>query len=473
MGEIILYASLLFEMLGLLCAADAVMNGRTPQGTVAWVAALIAIPPVAVPFYAMFGARRLAGYVRARRRGVEAINKLVRTAYDELQPFRASPPGTTSDPVTRVQDPLLVLPATHSNDTRVLIDGADTFAAIFAAIDAATQYVLIQFFIIHDDALGKELLKHLTAALARGVRVYFLIDSVGCKKLPRAYRRTLAERGAEVLLFRPSRAPRFRIQLNFRNHRKIVVADGKVGFIGGLNVGDEYMGLDKHFGPWRDTHMQITGPAVQALQMAFVEDWYCVSRRLPKLQWKPTPSAANARIAIVASGPADDIESCVMMFLHLIHSAHKRLWIATPYFIPDEAILAALQAAAFRGVDIRIIVPKLPDHPLVHLAARSYYHDAMLAGIHIHVYQKGFMHQKVALTDHLVAIGSANLDNRSLHINFEVTAVCDHAKLVEEVEAMLEHDLESCKEMNPSVFNKSPWLSRAASRLTRLVAPML
>jgi cardiolipin synthase A/B len=464
-----------FEIAGIICAALAVMKGRTPQGTIAWVAALIFMPFIAVPVFAMFGAHRFDGYVRARRRGTSTLSSLVRVAYELMKPYRELGPGVdrraSGEVVAEMFDSL---PACRGNATRLLIDGEATFAAIFKAIDAAEHSVLVQFFIVNDDRLGRHMLDRLLAARKRGVEVYFLYDSIGSKKLTRDYTKTLARAGVRVRAFKPSRAPRFRLQVNFRNHRKVLVVDGRVAFLGGHNVGDEYMGQDPSVGPWRDTHLEIQGPAVQAAQMSFVEDWYCVTQQLPELDWHPKPvEGAKGRIAIVATGPADELETGVLLFMHLIGGAHRRLWIATPYFVPDSGVLSALQAAAIRGVDVRILVPQHPDHPVVHVAAASYYEDALRAGIRVFKYQRGFMHQKVVLSDNIAMVGSANLDNRSMRINFEISAVCDHANLAEEVAAMLETDLTRCREMSLKDFEHDTWLRQLSVRLARLAAPIL
>lgn len=479
-------AYIALEVVGIIFAADAVMHGRTPQGTIAWVAALVAFPLVAVPAYLLFGARRIAGYVRARRRGVGKLTELAGRVHDALSPFREATPGVL-DPAKA--DVLALLPVTGANALELLIDGAATFDAIFRAIDGAKRTIAVQFYIVRDDHIGRALADRLLAARARGVRVWFLYDSIGSSKLPRAYTARLRDAGVEVEDFRPSRAPRFKVQLNFRNHRKTVVVDGAVAFIGGHNVGDEYLGKNDAIGPWRDTHVAIRGPAALAAQLAFVEDWYCCTRSLPDLPWTPIPAAPSlpapagphGRVAVIPSGPADELETALFLVLQLIHASRARLWIATPYFVPDEAVTAALQAAALRGVDVRVLLPRRSDNRLVDLAARAAVDELFAAEVSVFEHgvrgmkgsRGGFMHQKVLLADGAAAVGSANMDNRSFRINFEITAVSNDADFVSSVEVMLMKDFAGSARLTREDLRRGGWPARLVRRIARLFGPIL
>ncbi|MGH7133289.1 MAG: cardiolipin synthase [Phycisphaerales bacterium] len=460
---------LLVQAGGIWAAMDAIMTGRTAQGTIAWAIALVLVPVIAIPFYLVFGSRRFNGYVRARRKGTLAINQLARDVHAKMLPFS---PGTGPHPAAL--DTLAVQPLTTGNRVRLLVDGDATFTAIFDAIDRAERYVLIQFYIIRDDATGRRMLDVIRQARARGVRILILYDWVGSASLPRKYVRELEALGAEVQSFRTRRGPRNRFQINFRNHRKIVVVDGREAFLGGLNVGDEYMGLHRVFKPWRDTHCSIEGPAVQAAQLTFVEDWYWATRHIPELEWTPRPTKDGAQSALVVpSGPADEVDTCALLFTHLMHSARKRLWIATPYFVPDEAITSALQLAALRGVDVRVIIPDKTDHKVAWFAAHSYYPDILPVGVKLYRYQQGFMHQKVLLSDDTAAVGTANLDNRSLRINFEVTMVVPDEAFAEQVTAMLRKDMERCTGVGKNDLDRRRWPFRLTVRAARLLAPIL
>jgi cardiolipin synthase len=460
---------IVLTLVGVALALDAIWNTRTAQGTLAWVFALIFIPVVGIPFYLVFGSRRFNGYVRARRRGNTRINRLARSAYDTLKPYASNAQPTQSK---SAMDFLGVLPMTGGNDARLLINGHATFEAIFAAIDRATDYVLVQFYIVRDDTLGRKLLKHLQDARSRGVRCYVLYDEVGSSKLKRLL---LAMRGmgVDVSAFKTTKGPRNRFQINFRNHRKIVVCDGTVAFIGGHNVGDEYVDLVPTRAPWRDTHVELRGPCVQAVQLAFCADWNWAMGSVPELNWCAQPVSANERVFILPSGPADDVDTFQLLTLQLITDARSRIWIASPYFVPDEAIHAALQLAALRGVDIRVIFPQNPDSTLVRLANRALWPDLLGPGVKLFTHGRGFMHQKVMVFDDSACVGTANLDNRSLRINFEITALIDDPVFAAETIAMLEDDLLHCTPVAPDAWTKLTVLQRLASRTARMFDPIL
>jgi cardiolipin synthase len=486
-ASVIAAAALLIHVIGLALAMDAVMIGRTAQGTLGWVVALIGLPYLAIPVYVLFGSRKFYGYLRARRSGNADLDRVAGSLARNLRAAAlAIGAGSWDD---HGLGRLGIMPATTGNRVDLLIDGPQTFDAIFAALDRAARYVLVQFYIIRDDGLGRRLQERLLAARRRGVRVHVLYDTIGSHALPRQYERALRDAGCEVHGFCPSRrfASRNRFHLNFRNHRKIVVVDGREAFLGGHNVGDEYLGTAAGLPPWRDTHVRLRGPSVQAVQLAFLEDWFWASGNVPDLEWTPTPavpdpdeppdscrgdSGEGQRVLIVPSGPPDEVETCALMFLELIHSARRRLWIATPYFVPDEQIISALQLAAFRGVDVRIIIPDRPDLLLVRYSAYSYYPDVLPHGVKLYRYMPGFMHQKVTLADRTAAVGTANLDNRSFRINFEITAVVIDDEFAARVEAMFHRDFERCHRVSQHEFDRRSWGFRLLARLSRLLAPI-
>jgi cardiolipin synthase len=283
----------------------------------------------------------------------------------------------------------------------------------------------------------------------------------------------LREAGVECESFGINRHWWSRLQLNFRNHRKIVVVDGKTAFLGGLNVGDEYLGRDVRYGAWRDTHLQLRGPVVQAVQMVFLEDWFWATERVPELHWNTYPETADQVAAVIPTGPADPADSWQLVVAEAANSSRQRLWIASPYFVPDEGVLTALQAAAIRGVDVRILLPERADHLLVWLSAFSYYEQSIPYGIRLFCYQRGFLHQKVMLSDdRLAAVGTANLDNRSFRLNFEITAFSPDPGFVDEVEHMLSVDFTHSHEVAVEDFTERSFLFRAACRAARLFAPI-
>jgi cardiolipin synthase A/B len=283
----------------------------------------------------------------------------------------------------------------------------------------------------------------------------------------------LRDAGVECHSFGINRYWWSRLQLNFRNHRKIIVSDGETALIGGFNVGDEYLGKNPKFGIWRDTHLELRGPVVQAVQMVFLEDWFWAANHVPDLRWETQPEAADQIAAIIPTGPADPADSWQLIVAEAANSARERLWIASPYFVPDEGVLTALQAAAIRGVDVRILIPERPDHLMVWLSAFSYYENSLPYGVRIFRYHLGFLHQKVMLIDRrLAAVGTANLDNRSFRLNFEITAFSTDKSFVREITEMLRGDFEQAREANIGDFTGRPFLFRAACRAARLFAPI-
>jgi cardiolipin synthase len=353
------------------------------------------------------------------------------------------------------------------------VDGDATFASILSGIDAATDYILFQFYIVHDDEIGREVKTHLMDKAREGVRVYFLYDEVGSHDLPRSYLDDLRTAGVEVSAFNTRQGRRNRFQINFRNHRKVVVVDGRVSWVGGHNVGDEYLGRDPEFGHWRDTHVRIEGPAALEVQFSFVEDWYWATGTIPELDWVPTASEDNTTVLILPSGPADDLETAGLMYTHAINTAQERVWIASPYFIPDESVMAALHLAGLRGVDVRILIPDKADHLGVYLGAFTFVGPAAKTGARFYRYTEGFLHQKVMVVDDVAAtIGTANFDNRSFRLNFEITAVIADSAFVEEVAAMLEADMENATPMPADALEQKPFWFRLAAKTAALTAPV-
>jgi len=377
-------------------------------------------------------------------------------------------------PAGRAAERLAGIPYLRGNGVDLLVDGNATFESILAGIDSAQSYILFQFFIVHDDEIGREVKDHLIRKARDGVRVYFLYDEVGSHDLPNSYKDELRAEGVEVFNFHTQKGPRNRFQLNFRNHRKVVVVDGAVAWIGGHNVGDEYLGRDPKFGHWRDTHVRITGPAALAAQLSFVEDWYWATGTILSLDWTPRPAAgSDIPVLIVPSGPADDLETANLMFVHAINTARQRIWIASPYFVPDRSVVVALQLAGLRGVDVRILIPAKADHLLVYLAAFAYFEDAGAAGVKFYRYTDGFLHEKAMLIDDGVAtIGTANFDNRSFRLNFEITGVVIDSAFAGQVEQMFEDDFRNARLVEgDELADKSFWF-RLAARLAALTAPI-
>jgi cardiolipin synthase len=471
--QLIGIAALILHACGLAAAIHALLYSRTPQGAIAWAVFLFMFPYVVLPAYLIFGRGKFQGYVRARRAGDSQIDHIARALEKKLRLFRVRTDEV--DPSYRALEEFPKMPFTSHNDARLLVNGQAAFDAMFAGIESAREYILVQFYIIRDDAIGQDLKARLMKKSREGVRVYVLYDEIGCYYLPKSYRRELTEAGALILPFRTSRGVRNRFQINFRNHRKIVLVDGRVAYVGGMNVGDEYMGRSPRFGPWRDTAVEVTGPVVQAIQFSFLEDWHWATGDVPELEWAPRPAEeGNQNALMLASGPSDDLETCELFFVHSINAAKRRLWIASPYFVPDGPLICALQLAALRGVDVRIMLPERPDHKMVYLAGFSLIEETAPSGVKFYRYEPGFMHHKVILVDDdFAAVGTANFDNRSTRLNFELMLLFADEPFAGQVAKMLEDDFANCRLDTAEAFAARGFWFHLAVRVARLMAPLL
>ena len=461
-ASMITAAIVLFHLLGMLAAMHAVMHTRTPQGAIGWALGLLLLPYVTLLPYLYLGSNRFLGYLSNQQawtsshRPEDQRRQLVHdncARYASISAFQGRP-------------------FRSGHQLRLLIDGNAAFDAMMTAMAEAKHCLLVQFFIFHDDQLGRRVQKLLLERAAAGVVVCVLYDGVGSHDLPRHYIDALRTGGVAIHAFATHRW-RNRFQLNFRNHRKIVVVDGARAFVGGLNVGDEYLGLKPPLAPWRDTHLELRGPAVSDLQQLFARDWQWITGAAPPML-PATPGSGDASALIVASGPADTQETCSLFFTAAIDAARSRFWLATPYFVPDNAVLAALRLAVARGVDVRILIPSRPDHRTVFLASTLHAFEALSAGIRMYRYQPGFTHQKVFLIDDDTAmVGSMNLDSRSFRLNFEVSALIVDTAFASDVEAMLTDDFTRALPVEKGEYLDAPYLRRVAMHVARLFDPLL
>ena len=462
-GAVLLVA----EILGILLAIHAVMQPRSSQGAIAWFIALIALPVVTVPLYTVFGRTRFLGYTEAMREAAEIVGERLHEWLENMNAMAAKPrPGL--EVIEALAKNLTYVPFLRANRVELLVDGAETYDNMISAIESARSYVLVQFYIVRDDVIGRRLRDALVAKARSGVQTFFLYDEIGCIKLPAAYLDVMRKEGVEVSGFKTTKGRSNRFQINFRNHRKLLVVDGRSGFIGGNNLGEEYLG-------YRDTHLRIDGPAAQHIELSFLKDWYWATGQLPAVASKITAAeTSDQAVAIVNTGPADITAYCSILFSSLVSNARSRLWITSPYFVPNDAMVVALQAAALRGVDVRIILPDKADQRIVELASFTYYDDMLNNGVRLYRYRDHFMHQKVILVDDTVAgIGTVNLDNRSLYLNFEATALVADHDFVKQVEAMLMDDFDNSMAVKSEHFDNKSLPFRVASQLARLASPLL
>jgi cardiolipin synthase A/B len=459
---------------GIASALHAAVRTRTAQGAVAWSISLITFPYLALPLYWVFGRGKFHGYVAARRSGDLKIHHLAADLRRRLESGHqaALPPDAVH---LRVFEHLVGLPFSGGNDVHLLKDGEEAFADMFAAIDAAEDYLLLQVYILRDDDLGRDLKARLVRRAGDGLPVHLLYDEIGSYGLPRAFIGELTAAGVSVCPFGTTQGPVNRFQLNFRNHRKILIADGRVAFVGGLNFGDEYLGRDAAIGPWRDTHLRLE-PGRRCRQSS-----WCSSRTGtgppggPGAELGTGAVPARGQRVLPANRPGDPRDSCELFFLEALRSTRRRIWIASPVLRARRADrLAALAlAAAARG---RRAHPAAADRPTSCSCTCRLFHtirNPRTGHRHLSLCE-GFLHQKVLLVDDdLASVGTANLDNRSFRLNFELSIVVWDRGFAAAVAAMLEEDFASSRLVTAGELDERSFWFRFGVSLSRLLAPVL
>lgn len=455
--------ALAIGVMSIVASYRALLTSRTPQGAVGWILFIILLPLIGTLFYLVFGYADYKRFARARR--LSDATSLEDATVDAPTPARPSRLAAFSR--------IARLPVTEGNDMTLLIDGHATFDALHAAIRGATSRIMVQFYTIEDDTVGQAFRDILIERATAGVEVFLLHDELPFFGLPSAFKRSLRDAGVRISRTRGPKRLLGPFQLNFRNHRKLVVVDDTVAFTGGINLSRAYIGQSA-LGAWRDTFARFRGPVVTQLALHFISDWRWATQEdldQPEVATTTPPGPLNA--VALAPSPAEEIAGGNLFFIALAHAAQTRLWIATPYFAPDRDVLTALRFAALRGVDLKVLVPYHVDHYLPYFAGMAYFDDLRSVGGEIWTYQPAFAHQKVALVDDdLASVGSINLDIRSGLLNFEITVVMEGTSAAADVEDMLRTDLDLAIRVDVDLEDR-PLMTRMAARVARLMAPVL
>jgi cardiolipin synthase len=366
-------------------------------------------------------------------------------------------------------------PLSTDNDLELLKDGEKTFYRIFEALQEAEESIHVQYYIFEEGKLADRLLELFVQKEASGVEVRLIYDSIGSLSLSRGYLKRLRDAGIEVHNFLPYRFGKFLTSLNYRNHRKIIVVDGKTAFTGGINISDKYMKGDRHLGMWHDMHLMVRGQAAHQLDAVFINDWELVSGKRLEIKapvYKGTPG--NNRVQILATGPDDDYPLMEQLYFSLINSARKHLYITNPYIIPSHAIMTALHTAALSGVDVRLMVSAQADSAVVTWCVQSYFQRFLKAGIRIFLYPEGFLHSKIiTVDDAMCTIGTANVDDRSFQHNYEVNAVIYESAFARQLRKYFEADSDTSIELDYETFRQRPWRHRLAEGAARTISPLL
>src|SRR5690625_2087111 len=365
---------------------------------------------------------------------------------------------------------------TQDNDVEIFTDGKEKFTALIKDLQQATDHIHLLYYIIRHDQLGKRIADVLIQKAKEGVDVRFLYDAMGSRLLSKRHIRRLRSAGVHVDAFFPAKLPFINFKLNFRNHRKLAIIDGKIGYIGGFNIGDEYLGKNHKFGYWRDTHLRIYGNAVRNLQTRFILDWNQASRNdiLYEDRYYVGAPAGEVGVQIVSSGPDSDWEQIKYGYIKMILSAKEFIYIQTPYFIPDDSLMDALRIAALSGVRIKIMIPNKPDHPFVYWATLSYSGELLNAGAEIYIYQNGFLHAKTIIVDGKISsVGTANIDVRSFRLNFEVNAFLYDKDIARKLVDEFQHDISLSTQMTDKLYAKRSLVIRFKESVSRLLSPIL
>ncbi|RIW33241.1 cardiolipin synthase [Bacillus salacetis] len=469
-------AASVYILIILITVFSLLLENRSAQHTLLWIYVLVCFPVFGYFFYLYSGQLYLKGYLfkNKRKNDREEWQRLLKNENTPDLSFLQDNQRSFASFANKVA----WSPISTSSTTKILKNGDETFSAIKEKLKTAQHYIHMEYYIFRSDRLGKEIISILIEKAKAGVEVLFIFDAVGSMHLSSKDIRAMQEAGVQVQPFLPLKYGFFNQKFNFRNHRKIIVIDGVAGFVGGLNVGVEYLGQDEKFGFWRDTHMMLEGGAVFTLHTVFLLDWEYVSGDmiLEKYQEHPEiPSEdLDGAVQVVASGPDTQLGIMSDLYYSLISSATKSIWIATPYFVPTESIRTALRVAASRGVEVRIMVPETNDGFLTQYATRSYFSELIRCGVEIYSYKKGFMHQKIIIVDgNLASVGTANMDMRSFHLNFEVNVFLLGNSSIRDLSAHYEEDMKDSVRVRPVEYYKRGVIVRAKESFARLFSGVL
>lgn len=456
---------------------------RSPQVAAAWILLLVFLPVVGFIVYIFFG-RHLYGKYKYGKK-LEADKTFENVSFGQLNlletknlKFRESEESFAPTITLLLNQDLAMY--TKNNEIEIYICGEDKFKAMKEVIRNAKKHIHLEYYIIRNDALGKELMDLLAEKAKNGVEVRLLFDAVGVHKVPSSFYKNFKKCGGHVQIAFPLLVPFINTRINYRNHRKILVVDGEIGFLGGFNIGTEYLGKGP-LGYWRDTHLKIIGGAVAGLQRRFILDWnYAAKEKRIEEDIKyysdkvGIPKEGKA-VQVVSSGPDTEGAAIYSGFLSLIGQSKKSIYIQTPYFIPDQSIFEALRIACLSGIDVRIVIPNKPDHPFVYWASYSYLGDLIRLGAKGYTYERGFIHSKTAVFDgEVVTIGTANWDIRSFKLNFETNAFIYDKEFGEQMNQILLEELKTdCKQVTVEKYNRRPLIVRIKEGFCRLISPLL
>jgi cardiolipin synthase len=456
------------------------LDRRGPEATLAWIFIIVFLPYVGAAVFFLLRRPRVRLRARKRRRyHLTLKQRLERLDIDsnlaQIRQVPASLPDSARE-IANMSSRLSSAPMVTGNQLSIFIDGRQAYEEMEAAIEDASDHVHLMSYIFRADDTGRRFLKLLEKKAGEGVGVRVLVDGFGSYGLSDRAMRPLVRNGGRFVRFAPILGQFGRWRPNLRNHRKLLVVDGRLGFTGGLNIGDEYGGRKQRFAPWRDTHLKLEGPAVRQLQEVFAEDWLYASREdLAESVYFPDilPTGADL-VQVISSGPDLEPETIHRLFFTAVNESRERVYITTPYFVPDPGMLLSLKTASWRGVDVILLVPGRSDLYLAHLAGRSYYPELLDAGVKIYEHHPGILHAKTMVVDGAWStVGSANMDIRSFRLNYEVNALVWGREFAEQVENIFLDDLAGSRRLTADELDRLPITRRLLEGTARTLSPVL
>lgn len=456
-----------------------VLESKNPEKTAYWLAIFAVWPFFGLILYILLGrSPREAKLFRLKHLPGSRLPQISSQQDDELSSrdifFQEG--STGSKRLARLILQSSFAPLSRNNQITVLTNGEEKFRALLHDLELAKDHIHMEYYIFHADQIGTDVQSILIRKAQAGVQVRMIFDGLGSRKLPKAFLHSLTEAGVEIGWFSPLLFPQVIGTLNYRNHRKLVVVDGKIGYLGGINVGDEYLSRNPKYGFWRDTHLRLEGESVQTMQETFFNDWYFITQdEIREERYYPHLEPAGETLTqVIAGGPDSKQESMKELFFTILATAQKEILLTTPYFIPDESMTMALKSAALSGIIVKVLVQGKPDHRLPYLATSSYFDDLLNAGVEIYRYQKGILHSKVLAVDGQICIvGSANFDIRSFQVDFELSAMIYNSKLTKRLNQDFNRDLQDSIQLNRRDHANRPFWQKVLEANARLLSPLL
>lgn len=472
--------TILYFLTVVFIAVLIILENRNPVKTISWILVLVLLPFIGIVGYLFFGQeyRKSKMFSRKGLKDLEKLRKLTLEQLDNLPKnnFRINDQLYSKKRLMNLLLSNSNAILTNNNEVKVLHNGQETFPEIFRCIEQAKHHIHLEYYIVEDDIIGNYLRELLIIKAKEGVEVRFIYDDVGSWQLKRKFIRSMSDAGVKADCFMRVRFPNLTSKVNYRNHRKILVVDGETAFVGGLNFADRYQDGVPGIGPWRDTHLKVTGGGATSLQIIFMADWYFVSKEIFRGEnyFKPFESGDGKLVQISASGPDSDWESIGQAYFSAIASATDYVYISTPYLMPTADIMTALKTSALGGIDVRIIVPGLSDAVTSKWGTNSYIEELLESGVKIYFYKAGFIHSKVIVVDGIFSsVGTANLDFRSLETNFEVNAMIYDEEIASILTNQFLDDQDKSEAVIIEEWIKRPRMNKIKESFARILSPML